>query len=293
MKPFTYSFINLLVVSLFSSLSFAHGGALDAKGCHHDRKSGEYHCHRSQANSTSVAASTSPASTANAPNSSSSALAHRIRNFRDAKNVLRDKIYSTPEQQVAFYSGCRYHRQGKKLVPDWNTCGFKPRKNANRASRIEWEHIVPAWVIGHQRQCWQNGGRSNCTRNDADFAMAEADLHNLVPAIGEINGDRSNFRFAELGGEFQQYGAVPMKVDFKQRAVQPPNAVKGNIARTYFYMVETYNLNLSKAQRRLFEAWAKADPVDAWECQRNKKIAQIQGNPNPYVSQGCLSAGLG
>jgi hypothetical protein len=27
---------------------FAHGGGLDAQGCHHDRKSGGYHCHRAQ-----------------------------------------------------------------------------------------------------------------------------------------------------------------------------------------------------------------------------------------------------
>lgn len=28
-------------------ISFAHGGGLDAAGCHHDRKNGGYHCHRS------------------------------------------------------------------------------------------------------------------------------------------------------------------------------------------------------------------------------------------------------
>lgn len=27
----------------------AHGGGLDANGCHHDRKNGGYHCHRAQA----------------------------------------------------------------------------------------------------------------------------------------------------------------------------------------------------------------------------------------------------
>lgn len=27
----------------------AHGGGLDAQGCHNDRKNGGYHCHRAQA----------------------------------------------------------------------------------------------------------------------------------------------------------------------------------------------------------------------------------------------------
>ena len=35
----------------------------------------------------------------------------------------------------------------------------------------------------------------------------EADLHNLVPAIGEINGDRSNFTFEHIDGEERVYGA--------------------------------------------------------------------------------------
>ncbi|QNP42108.1 excalibur calcium-binding domain-containing protein [Lysobacter terrestris] len=29
--------------------AYAHGGGLDANGCHHDRKHGGYHCHRGSA----------------------------------------------------------------------------------------------------------------------------------------------------------------------------------------------------------------------------------------------------
>lgn len=37
----------VLVLSLgICSSAFAHEGKLDAKGCHHDRKAGEYHCHK-------------------------------------------------------------------------------------------------------------------------------------------------------------------------------------------------------------------------------------------------------
>lgn len=49
--------------------------------------------------------------------------------------------------------------QEKVGVVDLASCGYQVRKQQNRAQRIEWEHIVPAWVFGHQRQCWQNGGR--------------------------------------------------------------------------------------------------------------------------------------
>lgn len=57
------------------------------------------------------------------------------------------------------------------------------------------EHIVPAWTFGHQRQCWKNGGRENCANDDPVFKAMEADLFNLYPAVGEVNGDRSNFNY--------------------------------------------------------------------------------------------------
>jgi endonuclease I len=35
-------------------------------------------------------------------------------------------------------------------------------------------------------------------RNDTSFRMAEDNLCNLAPAIGEVNGDRSNMRFGMI-----------------------------------------------------------------------------------------------
>ncbi|WP_237068349.1 endonuclease [Microbulbifer guangxiensis] len=272
----------LVVLLLLPFLAFAHGGGLDASGCHNDRARGEYHCHRNA--STAVTAVAPPRGGAGSSRKA-------ITSFRQAKRVLRETVYESPETHYGFYSNCRFHAQGKKLVPEWTTCGYRPRKNANRASRIEWEHVVPAWVIGHQRQCWQSGGRRECTRNDPLFAMAEADMHNLVPTIGELNGDRSNYRFTEFGsgGGYPsgQYGAVEFRVDFKQRAVEPPRHRRGDIARTYFYMADTYGLAISGAQLRLFEVWDKRDPVDPAECERDRRIAAVQGNHNPFVRAAC------
>ncbi|MCA0320903.1 MAG: excalibur calcium-binding domain-containing protein [Proteobacteria bacterium] len=49
----------------------AHGGGLDANGCHHDRKNGGYHCHRApaaaQAPGTRLAPSSSFAPSRTAP----------------------------------------------------------------------------------------------------------------------------------------------------------------------------------------------------------------------------------
>lgn len=199
--------------------------------------------------------------------------------FSKSKRIMA-QIYA--EQQVSFYCGCDYKKQGKKLIPDLGSCGYDPRKNAKRAKRIEWEHVMPAWAFGHQLQCWQEGGRKNCRKNP-DFKQMEADMHNLVPAVGEVNGDRSNYRFGMLEGENRAYGSCDVEIDFKARKAEPAPYLRGDIARTYFYMRDTYGVRLSKQQRRLFEAWEKQDPVDDWERKRNALIEKRQGNRNPYV----------
>jgi len=200
--------------------------------------------------------------------------------FRQSKKKLA-KVYQ--DHAVTFYCGCDFAAVNKKLKPDLGSCGYQPRKNRKRASRIEWEHVVPAWAFGHQMQCWQNGGRKAC-RKDRQFRLMEADMHNLVPAIGEVNGDRSNYRFAMVEGEPRRYGRCNMEIDFKSRKAEPPPEVRGDIARTYFYMQERYGLKISRSQKKLFEAWHRQDPVDHWERIRAERISAIQGNENPFVT---------
>jgi deoxyribonuclease-1 len=161
------------------------------------------------------------------------------------------------------------------------------RKQLKRASRTEWEHVVPAWTFGHQLQCWQEGKRKNCSKNSPQFKLMESDLHNLVPAIGEVNGDRSNYKFNDWNGTPTKYGQCPIVIDFKKRQVQPPKQSRGAISRTYLYMADRYSFKLSKSQKRLMEGWNKTHPVSEWECIRNERIEKVQGWGNSFVDEQC------
>ncbi|GLS83094.1 endonuclease [Paraferrimonas haliotis] len=208
--------------------------------------------------------------------------------FSNAKKVAMT-LYSQELPMQSFYCGCPIIINQKKWQPDLEACGYQARKQPKRASRIEWEHIVSAWELGHQSQCWQQGGRSHCRKTDANFKRMEADLHNLVPAIGEVNGDRSNYRFSALPNNASQYGACQMVVDFKARKASPPQQARGAIARTYWYMQQQYGLTISAAQQQLFEAWNNQYPVSDIECRRNHLIRSIQGTENLFVSQACAA----
>jgi deoxyribonuclease-1 len=212
--------------------------------------------------------------------------------FSQAKNKLKTIYKYQPE---TFYCGCDIQWQSKKkLIPKVNSCGYKPRNkytkkgNINkRVIRIEWEHIVPAWEFGHQLQCWQKGKRNYCAKKSKGFRDMEGDLHNLVPAIGEVNADRSNFKFGLIEREERVYGKCDVEVSFKERLFEPKPDVRGNIARTYFYFEKQYRLKMSKKQKQLFNAWDKLDPVDKIECFIHNAKAKVQGNENIFIAKKC------
>lgn len=215
-----------------------------------------------------------------------SILAHAApSSFENAKVQMRQQVYFDRNNHGDTYCGCPWRwvgRSGGRI--DLSACGYHVRAQPTRAARVEWEHITPAWVMGHQRQCWQNGGRKNCVSTDPVFRVMEADAHNLTPTVGEVNADRSNYRFAQLSSTPYQYGACKTRVDFKQRAAEPRDEAKGFVARVQFYMHDWYGLNMSRQQQQVFAAWDRLYPASDWERERDKRIALIMGHSNPYVT---------
>ena len=188
------------------------------------------------------------------------------------------------DNQVDQYCGCTYTRRGSGARIDLESCGYEIRRNETRASRIEWEHTVPAENLGRQFSCWKEGGRDYCNKTDVDFRNAHNDLHNLIPVLGEVNADRSNYRFDVIPGESSDYGACDFQVDRGTRRAEPPDHMKGDVARIHFYMRDHHGLRLSQQQERLYSIWHRQDPVDIWEQIRDERIRLIQGNSNPWVS---------
>lgn len=203
--------------------------------------------------------------------------------FDDAKRAA-ERIYSDHPED--FYCGCRITwRNGGKDLIDGNSCGYQPRKDPVRAQRVEWEHVVPASWFGQPMACWKSGGRQNCSKHDSAYQHIEGDLHNLTPAVGEVNGDRGNLPFGLVAADKGRYGKCGTRVDRETGKVEPRDEVKGDAARIAFYMSERYRIKIDDAQMRVLLQWAQQDPVDAWERERDNRVAQQMGWHNPYVAQ--------
>jgi len=220
--------------------------------------------------------------------------------FRSAKKLMR-RLYE--HHPITFYCGCKYEDR----VVNLSSCGYVPRNpKSKRAARVEWEHIVPAEAFGRSFPEWRDGHPA-CRKNDrspfrgracaraasAVFRAMEANPYNLVPAIGELNGLRSNFSMAMIPGEARRFGACDVEIE--QRKFEPADAIKGDVARTYSYMHLTYPGRgiVSAKNERLFRAWAASDPVDAVECDRYERIREATGLDNPLLRAPCARLGSG
>lgn len=115
----------------------------------------------------------------------------------------------------------------------------------------------------------------------------QSDMHNLFPAIGAVNALRSNYNFVAMPSDTpSSFGSCAMKIEGSK--AEPPESARGRIARSYLYMDQAYSkYRMSRQQRQLMEAWDKQFPVSAWECQRAKRITQLQGNSNSVLESRC------
>ena len=212
--------------------------------------------------------------------------------FEDAV-AQAQQLYA--QNRRTFFCECIYTATDRTAR---GTCGYETRSDEGAAKRIAWDHVVPVRAFGAHLTCWKGstcadeqgasyGGVRCCRDQDRRFAAMEADLHNLVPMVAELQQDRSNYGFGEIEGEERMYGACDIEVDRRSGLVEVPDDRRGDVARTYLYMFETYGpeaLPLSMQELKQFRTWHEADPPSPWELQRAAKIQAIQGTPHPYLS---------
>ena len=157
----------------------------------------------------------------------------------------------------------------------------------------------------------------------------EADLFLVRPTDAKINGRRANYPYSTVTsatyqfptpGQYAGYPIPPNPVLDKLGtsnatgviipiAFEPAAAVKGDIARSYFYILTRYqnelsnwmSLNTGSGIEKVVDGantiypsfnlpylammynWHIADPVDAKESRRNDLVYSQQSNRNPFI----------
>ena len=232
-----------------------------------------------------------------------------------AKNTADDQIYM--DYRLTLYCGCKFvsdkDSDGSGDV-DPDACGLNPlpKFKQKTAREIQWEHIVPASLTPVRGfACWDDrkriekcqktggkfmSGRSCCLKVSPTARATLLDLHNLAPSVGQVNQYRQNDRYGEVKKHYVTWPNCDAK---DQHGVtrdpsglakfEPPDCVKGDVARVWFYMQETYGVRIPPEEYKMFLDWATKDPVSPWERERDERIAKVQGNRNHYVSNSEVS----
>lgn len=205
------------------------------------------------------------------------------------------KVYF--DHAETLYCGAVFDAKKQVSLP----AGFHTEKHVKRSKRLEWEHVVPAENFGRTFSEWRDGhpdcvdskgkafkGRNCASKVNKEYRYMQSDLYNLYPAIGAVNAVRSNYNFTMLPSAKAAFGSCDVKVDGKK--VEPTVGSRGQIARTYLYMEQRYSrYKMSKSQKQMMMAWNQQYPASKWECIRAKRIENIQGNDNVFVTQKCLN----
>ncbi len=185
------------------------------------------------------------------------------------------------------------------------TMRSQPKYQRDRGPRFPYDdagyRLVNAWNREH---VW---AKSRGFPNKKDTAYT--DIHHLRPADRSVNTSRNNRAFDYCEEEYFETDDVP--TDCRKCSVEwawePPDEVKGDVARMIFYMAVRYE-GFEKDGRIVQDLevveeipgirdrkprhgrlstlllWHEQDPVDDWERRRNNIIYEkYQHNRNPFI----------
>ncbi|MBN2614567.1 MAG: endonuclease [Bacteroidales bacterium] len=161
-------------------------------------------------------------------------------------------------------------------------------------------------------QCGNYSGEGSCYNREHSFPKSwfndaepmYTDLFHIYPTDGYVNGKRGNYPYGEVtspnwtstnGSKLGPSATA----GYTGTVFEPIDEYKGDLARTYFYMVTCYenvvtqwNSDVlsgdtypafSQWTLTLLLKWNDEDPVSQKEIDRNNAIYSIQHNRNPYI----------
>lgn len=128
-----------------------------------------------------------------------------------------------------------------------------------------------------------------------------SDLHHLMPTFIHINEVRGHLPFGEVTGQAEYSNSAGAKMG--QGVFEPPDAVKGRVARAMFYFFlryhdnrirgKGYGKNFWNGKIEMLMRWSRDFPPDEQERRRNDLVEKFQGNRNPFIDDPALIERIG
>jgi len=213
--------------------------------------------------------------------------------------IIRNFINLDFDGFTATFWGENYFRR-----TDWHPDGHfwdmysNERRVVYNSAVMDREHAMP-------RSWWRNTSIDNHGR-------ANSDLHNLFPSDAAANRAKSNWPLGEVAENaiifnngVTRVGSSAIAISgFSGRVFEPTDEYKGDFARTFLYMVTSYQdyanrwttnesatmiipnntfPTLTDYAINLLLEWHRNDPVSQKERNRNDSVFVLQQNRNPFI----------
>ncbi|CAM9115347.1 endonuclease [Mycoplasma marinum] len=199
--------------------------------------------------------------------------------YNTYKTAFKDNIFEHDNTVIDIYS-----ENPNGSDPYNYIIGNNGRSYKHEGDMYNREHLIP--------QSWFD--KKTPMRNDAQFVW---------PSDGKVNGVRSNYPHAPVlsaSWTSKNHSKLGTNPKYGGTVFEPIDRFKGDIARSYLYFALTYYQSIDKTKGganifsnsfpymkdnflKLYIKWAKEDPVDEFDIQRNNGVSKAQGNRNPFI----------
>lgn len=170
-----------------------------------------------------------------------------------------------------------------ELYKDGGTTYYCEKEFKRKSALISASYIYPQGSI---RQFLGCGTKRQCMRDSDDYNTIASDLHNIVPAKAFFEVKRTATVFGILD---ESIDADDCGLRRKLHVIEPPEHLKGDIARVIMYMNERYGLPII-GNRSDLESWSLIDPPSDEEILRNQRVTELQGYGNTLVEDNSVAS---
>lgn len=218
----------------------------------------------------------------------------------DLRTWLKDNWFSGYHQQLGYNKAREFmygyidEREDGKVYCVYS--GFsQPAATTTYLNPINCEHTVPQSFFG-------------------SVEPMKSDIHHLFPTHGSPNSTRSNHPFNEIddtkttswlgvseNGAYTTSASIPTQnidvySEYFSSQFEPMENHKGDVARAVFYYYTMYPNTAGEitsmvvnGNLEILYQWHLNDPVSDWERQRNDRVAEKQGNRNPFIDYPAIA----
>lgn len=178
--------------------------------------------------------------------------------------------------EESFFCGCRLDAKTNNTVD----CPPYPSESL-RSGTFEWLKLVPL-AVGGEGVCTGSGAPADCDRGLLERELNE-DLYNWLPVTADTYEDIEGRVFMTIPTELTPL-SCDLELDNSRPIIDPPDHLKGDIARRILYLTYRYNVRVPDRYLQMLLSWDASDPVSARELRIAIRIGKLQNSTNAFVT---------